>query len=142
MKYTTLIAALVLFLYSLLSNISENATNEINDDVLTEKVVLRFLAATAAFDEYYRNNSTISGDVTEQVDYPDWLQVNDEIKMVITDGVGYVYTPASKGIYSKLLLKTEGSSLMGYTDEQTINTPSGKIPKPSYISADSIVYVR
>lgn len=102
----------------------------------------QFMNYVYAFDEFYRANKTATGDVTASLPLPDWLPRNSDIKAVISNGVGYVYTPVSKGLMSEVLTWTDNSSSVGVTDAASINTLSGSIAKPSFISSGYIVYVR
>lgn len=142
MKYSTFVIMFAIFAYSLLFNINDDVSNTNNENVTNDGLVFMFLSKTKAFDDYFNDNPNISGDVTASVPYQGWLPINDSVKMVVTDGVGYVYFPAKRGVYSLLLAKTSGSAFMGYSDDTSINTPVGKILKPSYIPVNSIVYMR
>lgn len=102
----------------------------------------QFMNYVYSFDEFYRANKTATGDVTASLSVPDWLPRNSDIKAVISNGVGYVYTPVSKGLMSEVLTWTDNSSSVGVTDANGINTLSGSIAKPSFIGSGYIVYVR
>lgn len=62
--------------------------------------------------------------------------------MVIDGDVGYVYTPASKGVMREVIEWTRNSASVGLSDAVYIHTLSGKIQKPSFIGSGYIVYVR
>lgn len=95
-----------------------------------------------AFDEYKNTNKSATGDVTANLPLPQWLPKTSAIKTVISNGVGYVYTPNSKGLMSELMIWTDNSSSVGVTDATNINTLSGAVSKPSFIGAGYIVYIR
>lgn len=95
-----------------------------------------------AFDEYINANKSATGDVTENIPLPQWLPKNSAIKTVISNGVGYVYTPNSKGLMSELMIWTDNSSSVGVSDATNINTLSGAVEKPSFIGSGYIVYIR
>lgn len=95
-----------------------------------------------AFDEYKNANKSATGDVTANLPLPQWLPKTSAIKTVISNGVGYVYTPNSKGLMSELMIWTDNSSSVGVTDATNINTLSGAVSKPSFIGAGYIVYIR
>lgn len=142
MKYTPVLILFALFSYAILFNINNDINKAGDENINNETFAFNFLSATKAFDDYYSVHPDVSGDVTELVDYQNWLPVNKKIKMVVANGVGYVYCPAAIGVYTLLLEKTGGSSFMGFSDSAWIKTPSGKIPKPSFIGTDYIVYMR
>ncbi|ENG4975170.1 type IV pilus biogenesis protein PilM [Escherichia coli] len=142
MKYTPVLILFALFSYAILFNLNDDINRASVESINNETVAFNFLSATKAFDDYYSVHPEVSGDVTELVDYQSWLPVNKSVKMVVANGVGYVYSPATVGVYSLLLEKTGGSSFLGFSDSAWIKTPSGKISKPSFIGTDYIVYMR
>ncbi|KMV67231.1 hypothetical protein AI28_21975, partial [bacteria symbiont BFo1 of Frankliniella occidentalis] len=93
-----------------------------------------------AFDEYINANKSATGDVTANIPLPQWLPKNSAIKTVISNGVGYVYTPNSKGLMSELMIWTDNSSSVGVSNATNINTLSGPVKKPSFIGSGYIVY--
>lgn len=142
MKYTPVLILFALFSYAFLFNLNDDINRTGVKNITNETMAFNFLSATKAFDDYYSSHPGISGDVTEIVDYQNWLPKNKSVNMVVANGVGYVFSPATEGVYSVLLEKTGGSSFMGFSDSTWIKTPSGKIPKPSFIGSDYIVYMR
>lgn len=102
----------------------------------------QFMNYVYAFDAYYQANSGANGDVTASVPLPTWLPKNSSIKMYISNKVGYVYMPVSKGVFNEVLRITDFSSAVGVTDASSINTVSGKVSKPGFIGINNIVYVR
>jgi len=102
----------------------------------------QFMNYVYAFDEYKSANSSATGDVTNLLPLPEWLPKNADIKTVISDGVGYVYTPNTKGLMSNIMIWTDNSSSVGVTDGANINTLSGAVIKPSFIGSGYIVYIR
>lgn len=102
----------------------------------------QFMNYVYAFDTYYQANSGVNGDVTASVPLPTWLPKNSGIKMYVSNKVGYVYMPVSKGIFNEVLKITDFSSAVGVTDASSINTVSGKVSKPGFIGINNIVYVR
>ncbi|MDE4745121.1 type IV pilus biogenesis protein PilM [Enterobacter hormaechei] len=102
----------------------------------------QFMNYVYAFDSYYQANSGANGDITASVPLPSWLPKNPNIKMYVNNKIGYVYVPNSKGVFSEVLKNTDFSSAVGVTDASSINTVSGKIPKPGFIGNNNIVYVR
>lgn len=102
----------------------------------------QFMNYVSAFDDYYQKNNSATGDVTSSVTIPTWLPKSGNIKMVINSGIGYVYTPASKGMMREIMKWTANSSSVGVSDATNINTVSGKIQKPAFIGSGYIVYVR
>lgn len=101
-----------------------------------------FLHYVSAFDSYYAANSTGSGDVSNNVGLPVWLPADSTIRMYISGGNGYVYMPSASGVLSEVMKATDYSYLVGYSDSSSIIMLSGKLPKPSFIPAGYIVYVR
>lgn len=123
--------------------ISISADNKNAWDVADEQSRAgQFINYVYAFDDYYQKNNSATGDVTSAVKIPTWLPKNENIKVVINGGVGYIYTPASKGMMSEIMKWTANSSSVGVSDATYINTVSGKIQKPSFIGSGYIVYVR
>ncbi|PII85123.1 hypothetical protein BL250_12315 [Erwinia sp. OLTSP20] len=102
----------------------------------------QFMNYAYAFDEYKNANKSATGDVTANLLLPQWLPKNSAIKTVISNGVGYVYTPSSKGLMNELMIWTDNSSSVGVTDATSINTLSGVVTKPSFIGSGYIVYIR
>lgn len=102
----------------------------------------QFMNYVYAFDTFYQANSGVNGDVTASVPLPSWLPKNSSIKMYVSNKVGYVYMPVSKGVFSEVLKITDFSSAVGITDALNINTVSGKVSKPGFIGTNNIVYVR
>ncbi|HCA7081261.1 TPA: type IV pilus biogenesis protein PilM [Citrobacter sedlakii] len=101
-----------------------------------------FLNYTSVFDDYYLSNANANGDVTNKVTLPVWLPVDNTIKMYVNSGYGYVFMPSASGVLSELLRATDNSALIGFSDNDSITTLSGKIAKPAFIPAGYIVYVR
>ncbi|WP_447840874.1 type IV pilus biogenesis protein PilM [Enterobacter bugandensis] len=102
----------------------------------------QFMNYVYAFDTYYQANSGANGDVTASISLPTWLPKNSSIKMYVSNKVGYVYMPVSKGVFNEVLRITDFSSAVGVTDASSINTVSGKVSKPGFIGINNIVYVR
>ncbi|HAV2128612.1 TPA: type IV pilus biogenesis protein PilM [Enterobacter cloacae] len=102
----------------------------------------QFVNYVYAFDTYYQANSGVDGDVTASVPLPTWLPKNSGIKMYVSNKIGYVYMPVSKGVFNEVLKITDFSSAVGVTDASSINTVSGKVSKPGFIGINNIVYVR
>lgn len=102
----------------------------------------QFMNYVYAFDTYYQANSGVNGDVTASVPLPMWLPKNSSIKMYVSNKVGYVYMPVSKGVFNEVLKITDFSSAVGVTDASNINIISGKVSKPGFIGINNIVYVR
>jgi hypothetical protein len=102
----------------------------------------QFLNYVYAFDAYRQTNAGANGDVTNSVPLPAWLPQNANIKMYVSGGVGFVYTPTSKGVYTEVLKESGNSSAVGITDNSNINTVSGTVAKPNFINSGYIVYVR
>lgn len=101
-----------------------------------------FLNYTAAFDSYYLTNSTANGDVTKNVALPVWLPKDSTIRMYVNGGYGYVFMPSASGVLPEIMRATDYSALIGFTDSTSIITVTGKNPKPTFIPAGYIVYVR
>jgi hypothetical protein len=142
MNMIPLLAALGMTLSLLSINlVNENITST-ETTFLPEQQSSQFLAEVEAFDEYYSANPSAMGDVTDSVILPGWLPKNDNVKMIISAGIGYVFMPVSSGTFNLVLKKTKASSFVGMADSSHINTPSGAIPKPTFIPDGNIVYVR
>lgn len=116
--------------------------NEEYEESLQQGKAYQFLSYASAFDEYFESHTTSSGDMTKSITRPSWVPPNDNIKMYISDGRGYVFMPSEKGVFSEIMMITEYSLLVGITDESAINIISGAISKPSFIPRGYIVYVR
>ncbi|PHM25090.1 type IV pilus biogenesis protein PilM [Xenorhabdus budapestensis] len=101
-----------------------------------------FLNYTAAFDAYYLSNGGANGDVTNFVLLPSWLPVDSSIRMYISSGAGYIFMPSASGVLSEIMKRTDYSAWVGFSDDTSIITLSGKLNKPSFIPANYIVYVR
>lgn len=141
MNYSLL--AIFIVALSLAGFVSLNVDNKISWEIVDEQSKSgQFINYVYAFDDYYKQNPNATGDVTQNVSLPAWLPKSTNINMVINNGMGYVYTPASKGMMSEVLRWTSNSSSVGISDAASINTVSGKIAKPSFIGSGYIVYVR
>ncbi|EGM9156115.1 type IV pilus biogenesis protein PilM [Salmonella enterica] len=131
--FCTLIVAF--YQNSLDDNSSYNETVKLNRASL-------FLNYTAAFDGFYLSNRSESGDVTNKVILPVWLPTDSSIKMYVNGDYGYVFMPSASGLFSEVLRATDYSALIGFTDNTSIVTLAGINPKPNFIPAGYIVYVR
>lgn len=141
MNYSFL--AIFIVALSLAGFVSLNTDNELNWATADEQSKTgQFMYYTYAFDDYYQLNPTANGDITFNVSLPKWLPKSVNIKMVIENGVGYVYAPATKGMMSEVLKWTNNSDSVGISDAVNINTVSGKIDKPGFIGSGYLVYVR
>ncbi|EQB98972.1 type IV pilus biogenesis protein PilM [Photorhabdus temperata] len=141
MNYSFL--AVFIVTLSLSSFISLNIDNKISlESSIEQSQVGQFMNYVYAFDDYYKQNPSATGDITSKVALPSWLPKNANIKMVINNGVGYVYIPLSKGMMREILKWTDNSASVGISNGAYINTVSGKIAKPSFIGYGYIVYVR
>ncbi|EET2714454.1 type IV pilus biogenesis protein PilM [Escherichia coli] len=135
--------SIILFCMFVIVFIANSSTGtESYDDTMRKMKSSRFLNYVAAFDEYYLYNGSASGDVTQNVVLPVWLPRDNAIRMYINGGYGYVFMPTGSGVLSEILKTTDYSLLVGFTDNASIKTSSGVIPKPSFIPSGYIVYVR
>ncbi|EBC5631742.1 type IV pilus biogenesis protein PilM [Salmonella enterica] len=135
-----LIVALCTFIVAFYQN-SFDDNSSYNKTVKLNRVSL-FLNYTTAFDGFYLSNGSASGDVTNKVILPVWLPTDSTIKMYINGSYGYVFMPSASGLFSEILRATDYSALIGFTDNTSIVTLAGIIPKPHFIPAGYIVYVR
>ncbi|WP_340621876.1 type IV pilus biogenesis protein PilM [Xenorhabdus siamensis] len=114
---------------------------EYNETLKLNKASL-FLSYTSAFDAYYVANGGANGDVTNSVSLPSWLPVDSSIRMYISSGTGYIFMPSTSGVLSEIMRRTDYSAWVGFSDDTSITTLSGKLNKPSFIPTNYIVYVR
>ncbi|EKY4018926.1 type IV pilus biogenesis protein PilM [Enterobacter roggenkampii] len=135
-----LVVAFMVLLVSFYQN--SNTSNESFNESLRANAAKSFLVYTEAFDSYYSSNSTGNGDVTGKVSLPAWTPVNDDIRMYINNGYGYVFMPSEGGVLSELKKATDNSALLGVSDGTSIKTNTGTLPKPAFIPSGYIVYVR
>jgi len=135
-----LIVALCVLVVAFYQN-SFEGNNSYNESLKLNKASL-FLNYTSAFDVYYLSNGSANGDVTNKVTLPIWLPVDNTIKMYVNGGYGYVFMPSASGVLSEIMRATDYSALVGFTDNTSIITLSGKIAKPGFIPTGYIVYVR
>ncbi|EGH9360821.1 type IV pilus biogenesis protein PilM [Salmonella enterica] len=101
-----------------------------------------FLNYVTAFDSYFLNNGSATGDVTTKITLPMWLPNDGSIRMYISGGYGYVFMPSSSGLLSEIMKSTDNSLLVGFSDSTSIVTLGGRISKPAFIPPGYIVYLR
>lgn len=135
-----LIVALCFLVVAVYQN-TNNGNNSYTESVKLNRASL-FLNYTSAFDSYYLSSGGASGDVTNNVTLPVWLPTDNAIRMYVDGGYGYVYMPSASGVFSEIMRATDYSALIGFTDNSSIITMTGKISKPSFIPAGYIVYMR
>ncbi|CBJ48258.1 type IV pilus biogenesis protein PilM [Erwinia amylovora] len=110
--------------------------------VTQEQQAGQFLNYVSAFNDLYVSGTPADGDASGRVTLPGWLPRNANIQLRISSGVGYVFIPSAPGFYGQLMQDTENSSHFGLSDTAGINTPSGRVPRPDFIPAGYVVYVR
>lgn len=132
----TFCALIVAFL-----NNSDNRSEDLSKTRVKGQASL-FLNYAAAFDDYFEAHKNATGDLSKKVTLPNWLPIEPTIKMYGNAGTGYVFMPNTSGLLAEIQERTSYSSLLGLTDQSNIITINGKINKPSFIPAGSIVYVR
>lgn len=142
MKSSLFFAAAILAAVSILLSCVKNAQLDKVAHVTKEQQAGQFLNYISAFTELYASGVPADGDAINRVTLPSWLPRNSMIQLRISNGEGYVFTPASPGLYSQLLQETENSSHFGISDAAGINTPSGRLSRPNFIPAGYVVYVR
>ncbi|WP_047626565.1 type IV pilus biogenesis protein PilM [Enterobacter sp. ZOR0014] len=135
-----LIVAICFLVVAIYQN-SFEGNGSYNETLKLNKASL-FLNYTAAFDAYYLANGSANGDVTNKVTLPVWLPKDTTIKMYVNGGYGYVFMPSASGVLSEVMRATDYSALIGFTDSTSIISLAGKNPKPNFIPAGYIVYVR
>lgn len=141
MNFSVLTIMACMLFISILMIISDDSKREWNiaDEQSKAGQLMNYVYA---FDEFKNKNSSATGDVTSNIPLPQWLPKNPSIKAVISNGVGYIYIPNSKGMMSELMSWTDNSSSVGVSDTLNINTLSGAVAKPSFIGSGYIVYIR
>ena len=102
----------------------------------------QFLQYVSAFNNLWTSSTPADGDAAARITLPDWLPRSSTILLRISGGAGYVFMPASPGVYAQLMTDTENSSHFGLSDAAGINTPSGRLARPDFIPAGYVVYVR
>jgi len=139
MKPLLVVAWCVFFIAVYQNSVVDNSSYA--ETVKVNKASL-FLIYTTSFDNFYLNNSSATGDVTNKVTLPSWLPADNTVKMFISGGYGYVFMPSTSGVFSELVESTNNSTLVGFSDATSITTLSGKLAKPSFIPPNYIVYIR
>lgn len=134
-------AALLAAVSILLSCVSERQRDQVAN-VTKEKSTGQFLNYVSAFNDLYTSGTPPDGDAASRISLPGWLPQSSNVHLRISNGIGYVFTPASPGLYSQVLQETENSAHFGLSDTAGINTPSGRIARPDFIPAGYLVYVR
>jgi len=129
-----------MFIVSVLLNLGSRNDTYIETVKIQQSYL--FLNYVSAFDDYFTMNGSASGDVTSSVPLPAWLPRDDAIRMLISGGVAYVYMPLRGGVYSQVLNATGNSAMVGFTDNNSLNTINGKMAKPSFIPSGYLVYMR
>ncbi|MEQ9928007.1 type IV pilus biogenesis protein PilM [Pectobacterium parvum] len=142
MRSSIFFAASLLMVVSILQSCVNNAGREHVNNVTEGQRAGQFLNYVSAFNDLWTIAVPADGDGAERVKLPSWLPRSSNIQLRISDGVGYVFTPSSPGLYAQLMEDTENSSHYGLSDTTGINTPSGRIARPEFIPAGHVVYVR
>lgn len=136
---------MMVMLFIFIGAISYRAANENNRQAIVtvydQAAATTFFLYVEQLDGFLSANPTFTGSVTNQIQFPAWLIKNDDIKMYVENGHGYVYMPAKSNVYESLISRTENSSMIGLTDAISIITNLGGIPKPAIIPQNYIVYM-
>ncbi|HHH1742762.1 TPA: type IV pilus biogenesis protein PilM [Yersinia enterocolitica] len=136
---------MMVMLFIFIGAISYRAANENNRQAIVtvydQAAATTFFLYVEQLDGFLSANPTFTGSVTNQIQFPTWLIKNDDIKMYVENGHGYVYMPAKSNVYESLVSRTENSSMIGLTDSNNIITNLGPIPKPAIIPQNYIVYM-
>jgi hypothetical protein len=127
---------------SILLSCANDTSREGVAQVTQEQQAGQFLNYVSAFNDLYASGIPADGDASGRIVLPEWLPRNSNIQLRISSGVGYVFTPSSPGFYAQLMQETEQSAHFGLSDSTGINTPSGLLPRPGFIPAGYVVYVR
>lgn len=142
MRSSLFFAVALLVAVSILLSCVNDERRENVADVTRAQLAGQFLHYASALNDLYTNGVPADGDVTAKVVLPDWLPQNSLIRIQISAGTGYAFTPSSPGLLSELQLETENSSHFGLSDAAGINTPTGRLARPGFIPAGYVVYVR
>ncbi len=142
MRSSIFLATVLLTAVSILLSCVNDASRDNVSRVMQEQQAGQFLNYVSSFNDLWTANASEDGDAAARVILPDWLPRNTSIQLRISGGVGYVFTPSSPGLYTQLMNDTENSSHYGLSDENGINTPSGRLARPDFIPAGYVVYVR
>ena len=142
MKSSIFFAAALLVAVSVLMSCVSDKSRDTVADVTQAQLAGQFLNYVSAFNDLWAAGSPADGDASGRVTLPAWLPHNSNIVLRISGGVGYVFTPSSPGFYSQLMQDTENSAHFGMSDTAGINTPTGRLARPSFIPAGYVVYVR
>lgn len=142
MKSSIFFAAALLAAVSILLSCVSDARRDNVASVTQAQLAGQFLNYVSAFNDLYASGIPADGDVSGRVMLPDWLPRSSLIQLRVSGGIGYVFTPASPGLFAQLLRETENSAHVGLSDAAGINTPSGRLARPDFIPAGHVVYVR
>ncbi|EKS1073441.1 type IV pilus biogenesis protein PilM [Cronobacter sakazakii] len=141
MKSYFLAAALVVAVSILLSCVSDANRNAV-ETVSQQQAAGQFLHYVAALNALYGSGTPPDGDAVDRISLPQWLPHNTTIQARISGGIGYVFMPASPGVFTQVLYDTENSSHFGFSDAVGINTNSGRLVRPGFIPPGYVVYMR
>ncbi|WP_313052572.1 type IV pilus biogenesis protein PilM [Pantoea piersonii] len=142
MKSSLFFAAILLAAVSILLSCVNDTSRDGVARVTQEQQVGQFLNYVSAFNDLYASGTPADGDASGRIVLPGWQPRNSNIQLRISSGTGYVFVPSSPGFYAQLIQETETSAHFGISDAAGINTPSGQLPRPGFIPAGYVVYVR
>ncbi|WP_042958393.1 type IV pilus biogenesis protein PilM [Erwinia tasmaniensis] len=142
MRSSLFFAAALLAAVSILLSCVNDANRDTLANAQQAQQSGQFLHYVSAFNDLWVADTPPDGDAASRITLPDWLPQSSSIRLRISGGAGYVYTPSSPGFYAQLMEDTEYSSHFGMSDAAGINTPSGRLARPDFIPAGYVVYVR
>ncbi|EOW6411065.1 MULTISPECIES: type IV pilus biogenesis protein PilM [Cronobacter] len=141
MKSSLLVAALLAVVSILLSCVSDANRDKVST-VSQQQTAGQFLHYVSALNDLYETGTPADGDADNRITLPGWLPPNSTIKLRISGGIGYVFMPASPGLFTQILQETENSLHYGLSDATGINTNSGRLVRPGFIPPGYVVYMR
>jgi hypothetical protein len=142
MRSSIFFAAALLAAVSILLSCVNEASRDNVASVTRMQQSGQFLHYVSAFNDLWTGQTPADGDAGTRIALPDWLPRNTGIQLRISGGAGYVYAPSSPGFFAQLMEDTENSSHFGLSEAAGINTPAGRLARPSFIPAGYVVYVR
>ncbi|AVF38204.1 type IV pilus biogenesis protein PilM [Rahnella sikkimica] len=142
MKASLFFTAFFLAAVSILLSVVINIQKETIAVVTQQQLSSLFLNYAEALNDRYLSGTPADGDMTATITLPVWQPRSSQIVVRVSGGVGYIFMPSSPGVLSQLLQDTENSAHIGLSDATGIRTPAGVVPRPSFIPAGYVVYVR
>lgn len=142
MKASLFFTAFFLAAVSILLSVVINIQKETVAVVTQQQLSSLFLNYAEALNDRYLSGTPADGDMTATITLPVWQPRSSQIVVRVSGGVGYIFMPSSPGVLSQLLQDTENSAHIGLSDATGIRTLAGVVPRPSFIPAGYVVYVR